>query len=240
VDRLAVVARARRGGAELVASGSIAVATAPAVPPVGFPLRGRWFVAAGASWHSHHRWVVPEEFALDLGRFGEGGATYRGEGRDNADYFAWNAEVLAVADGTVVVVTDRFADGAPLLSQPGEAPEAYLQRVMAAQNALLAQGFQAIAGNLVVVDHGHGVFSHYAHLRAGSVQVKPGQRVRRGEPLARLGNSGNSTEPHLHFQLANAADPLNAVGLPVTFDNLDILWADAPRPAQSGDVVEAR
>lgn len=206
----------------------------------GFPLRGRWFVAAGASWHTHHRWVVAEEFALDLGRFGEGGTTHRGDGTRVEDYFAWNADVVAVADGEVVAIVDRFEDVAPLPQLPGESGEVYLGRVLAAQAALLSRGFEAIAGNLVVLDHGQGIFSHYAHLRAGSVTVKVGQRVQRGQVLARLGNSGNTTEPHLHFQLSDGPDPLHVSGLPVAFDDIDVLWAEGPRPLQSGDVVVTR
>jgi murein DD-endopeptidase MepM/ murein hydrolase activator NlpD len=239
-DHLVVRATFRRSDqSRITAETRVEVLHGPA-RTVGFPLRGRWFVAAGASWHSHHRWVVAEEFALDLGRFGEGGTTHRGEGAQVDDYFAWNAEVVAVADGIVVAAVDRFADVAPLPQHPGEQPEAYLGRVMAAQGALLAQGFEAIAGNLVVIAHGDGVFSHSAHLRAGSVVVEVGQRVRRGQVIARLGNSGNTTEPHLHFQLADGPDPLHAVGLPAAFDDIDVLWAEGPRPLQSGDIVTTR
>lgn len=240
-DQLAIVVSARSSGGETLSrEGNIAVRAGSAAAAVGFPLRGRWFVAAAPSWHSHHRWVVPEEFALDLGRIGEGGTTHRGEGLLNTDYFAWDAEVLAVEGGTVVAAVDRFADIKPLNRLRGETPEAYMERVQAAQGALLASGFDAIAGNLVVVDHGTGVFSHYAHLRAGSVAVEVGQKVQRGQLLGRLGNSGNSTEPHLHFQLANSANPLQAVGLPVHFDDIDILWAETERALQSGDIVETR
>lgn len=239
-DHLVVRATFRRSDqSRITAETRVEVLHGPA-RTVGFPLRGRWFVAAGASWHSHHRWVVAEEFALDLGRFGDGGTTHRGDGRRVEDYIAWDAEVVAVADGTVVAVIDRYADVAPLPQRSGEAAEAYLGRVMAAQAALLSQGFEAIAGNLVVIDHGDGVFSHSAHLRAGSIVVEVGQPVRRGQVIARLGNSGNTTEPHLHFQLADGPDPLRAVGLPVAFDDIDVLWAEGPRPLQSGDVVVTR
>lgn len=115
------------------------VRTAPAAGR-RFPLAGTWTVAAGASLHSHHRWAVPEEFALDLVQVDARGRTFRTEGAANADFHAWGAPVRAIAGGRVVRVVDRFDDGPILRRQPGEAPEAYLGRVQQAQMALFAQG----------------------------------------------------------------------------------------------------
>jgi murein DD-endopeptidase MepM/ murein hydrolase activator NlpD len=240
VDTLRVTAHAvAADGAPTRAVGTLAVRS-QAVATLGFPLRGTWFVAAAASFHTHHRWVVPEEFALDVIQLGAGGGSFRGNGAENADFYAWDAEIRAAASGTVVRVVDRFEDIRPLRGAPGESADSYGARIQAAQQALLAQGLEAIGGNLVVVDHGDGTFAHYAHLRAGSVAVAVGQRVERGTLLGRLGNSGNSTEPHLHFQLTDGPDTLLSRGLPVAFDDAELPWADAPRGLQSGDLVVVR
>jgi murein DD-endopeptidase MepM/ murein hydrolase activator NlpD len=78
-------------------------------------------------------------------------------------------------------------------------------------------------GNYVVLKIAPGVFAGYAHLQCGSVAVKPGDHVHRGQLLGRLGQSGNSAAPHLHFQLANAATFEGSEGVPYVFDRFDLL-----------------
>ena len=73
---------------------------------------------------------------------------------------------------------------------------------------------ETVAGNHVNLDLGGGVFAMYAHLQPGSIRVKVGDRVSRGQVLGLVGNSGNSTEPHLHFQLMDRNSPLGSEGLP--------------------------
>ena len=241
VDRLRDAAHGRdAAGSEIAAQAELAIAARPSPNAYGFPLAGNWFVGAGASLHSHHRWVVPEEFALDIARLGEGGRTYRGSGEKNSDYFAWEAEVRAVADGKVIAAIDKFADTDEGLKRADESAEAYAGRTQQQQMTLFQQGLEAIGGNAVVIEHANGEFSHYAHLRQSSLRVKAGELVKRGQAIAKLGNTGNSTEPHLHFQLSDGAETLLSAGLPVLFEGVEILLADAPRALQSGDVVEAK
>jgi murein DD-endopeptidase MepM/ murein hydrolase activator NlpD len=75
-------------------------------------------------------------------------------------------------------------------------------------------------GNHVIIDMGHGEFAMYAHMIPGSVVVEEGQFVRAGEKLGRLGNSGNTIVPHLHFQVMDRPSPLKSVGLPFVFDRI--------------------
>ena len=82
-----------------------------------------------------------------------------------------------------------------------------------------------IGGNYVMLDLGGGRYGFYAHLQPGSLRVKPGDRVRRGQVLGLLGNSGNSDAPHLHFHVASAPFPLDAEGLPYLLDRFDRLGA---------------
>jgi len=240
VDSLRLTVRgAAADGAAVAGSGELAIVRTPPVGGYRFPLQGTWTVAAGASLHSHHRWVVPEEFALDILKFDADGRTYRTDGAANEDFHAWGAPVRAIADGKVVRVVDRFADGPILRRHRGEAPEAYLGRVQQAQMALFAQGLDAVGGNVVVVEHANGQHSHYAHLRLGSVTVAVGETVKAGQIVGQLGNSGNSTEPHLHFHVTDGPETLLTVGLPVAFEGVEIALADLPRALQTGDVVVA-
>jgi len=203
-----------------------------------FPLEGRWFVGAAASVHGHHRWAVPQEFALDISRLGEGGRTYRGDGTRMQDYYAYGATVLASAEGEVVKAVDGIADNVAMLRAPGEALAAYLDRLREGQAQLLAGGLDQISGNHVVIRHADGVFSVYAHLQPGSLKVAVGDRVTSGQAIGLLGGSGNSTEPHLHFHLCDGADALDCAGLPVAFSNVELPYSEGPRSLQSGDVVD--
>lgn len=204
-----------------------------------FPLRGNWYVAASASYHTAHRWAVAEEFAYDLIRLGADGRSHRGQGRRLADFHAYGQPVLAARDGKVVRAVDGVAEDAGLLRRADESKPDYLQRVMRNQADLLAADKSGAGGSHVVIDHGNGEFSSYSHLVPGSLRVRAGDTVRAGQSLGKLGHSGNSTEPHLHFQVCDGPDPLYCAGLPVQFDGLDLVNSDVERALQAGDVVIA-
>ena len=91
-----------------------------------------------------------------------------------------------------------------------------------------------VVGNYVVIDHGNGEYSIYAHLQPGSVAVTVGQKVTAGQPIGKIGSSGNSTEPHLHFQVCDTPEPMLCAGIPVQF-----VGVDNPVP-QTGDFVTAK
>ena len=226
------------------AAGPVAVdASLPILPAESkthfrFPLAGRWVVVVAATAHGGHRWALPEEFGLDIVRFGPNSTSYGGDGSRFTDYFAYGQPVLAAADGVVVSVKNDEPEDPKALRTAGEDLQAYGARVQQIQMSLLQRG--AIAGDNVVIDHGAGEFSVSAHLKPGSVRVKPGQRVKAGDPIALLGSSGNSTEPHLHFQVCDAADTLNCAGIPITFDGIELPYADGPRMVQAGDIVDAK
>jgi murein DD-endopeptidase MepM/ murein hydrolase activator NlpD len=205
-----------------------------------WPLKsGVWLTGAGASFHTSHRWAVPEEFALDIFQIGADGRSFRTDGAKHADFYAYDAEVVAAADGTVVQVVTGGVEHPPLLRKPGEAMSAYLARVGEQQAKNLAAGLPGYMGDAVILDHGSGEYSLYAHLKPGSIAVRQGQAVKAGQVIGRLGSSGNSTEPHLHFQVCDKPAALSCAGLIPNFPNLDILNTDGPRPIQSGDLVRA-
>jgi len=238
-DALLVRAHLRAEGREFAATGTIRIDSTPAKTQFRFPLKGRWFAAVGPTMHTGHRWVLPEEFAYDIARLGQDDLTHRGSGLRFEDYYAYAAPVLAAADGVVTVAMDDQPENPTALRRPRESLENYAARVQQIQAALLAKGVSGIAGNYVMIDHGNSEYSLYAHLKPGSVGVKVGDRVAAGTPLGKLGSSGNSTEPHLHFQVCDAADALTCAGIPVDFQNVTLPFADYARPLQSGDVVLA-
>jgi murein DD-endopeptidase MepM/ murein hydrolase activator NlpD len=205
-----------------------------------FPLRGVWYAGWGASFHTGHRWAVPEEFALDIAKVGESGLSHKGDGTRFGDYYAYGADVIAAADGRVISAANDQPEDASAMQRPNETQEAYFARLQKEQGERLAKGLTAITGNYVMIDHGKSEYSLYAHLQPGSVRVHVGDQMKAGDMIGKLGSSGNSTEPHLHFHVCDKPDPLMCAGIPVDFSNVTIQWADSPRPIQSGDVVIAK
>ena len=174
---------------------------------LGSPLRGTDWVAVNGPSNSsiHRRALIPiagkariaQRFAIDWVQMGDNGSTFSGDREDNSSYRAHGSEVLAVADGVVVATKDGIPENVPGLA-----------------SRAVPITLETIGGNHIILDLGGGQFAFYAHLQPGSLRVKTGDRVRRGHVLAKLGNSGNSTEPHLHFHVSNANSPLGSEGLP--------------------------
>lgn len=132
--------------------------------------------------------------------------------RRNHHFPAFGAPLLAVADGTVVHASHDSRDH---LSRNSFPALVYLMLIEASVRDMRGAG--AVVGNHIVLDLGDGTYAMYAHLRHGSLRVRAGERVRAGQQLAECGNSGNSTEPHVHFQLMDDPDLDVAVGIPFTW-----------------------
>lgn len=164
--------------------------------PLRLPLDGPWYVLwGGRTWDDNkHAAVSDMRYALDL-LISRGGGSFAGRGNRNEDFFAWQQPVFSPGAGRVVVAQDGVADNVPNHPVAGN-----------------------LYGNFIVIDHGTGEFSLLAHLEKGSVRVKVGEVVSAGQPLAHVGNSGMSTEPHLHYHLMDNADWHKAQGLPAQFD----------------------
>ena len=118
-----------------------------------------------------------------------------------ANFTSYGADVLAVAPGKVVGVLDALPD-----QPPGAPPDS------------AAASFESADGNYVVIDLGNGSFAFYGNLQPGSLLVKVGDRVQRRQVLATLGNSGDSSFPHLSFRLMSSASPFGSDGLPFVFN----------------------
>jgi murein DD-endopeptidase MepM/ murein hydrolase activator NlpD len=115
-------------------------------------------------------------------------------------------DALAVSDGTVVAVMDKIPENIPNSGKLAIAP-------ITVEN---------VGGNYVVIDIGNGKYAYYAHLIPGSLKVKVGDQVTRGQSIARVGNSGNSSEPHLHFHVVDKPTPVTANGVPFGFEEFKI------------------
>ncbi|MEU9862094.1 M23 family metallopeptidase [Streptomyces sp. NPDC047971] len=137
--------------------------------------------------------------------------------RRSEDFPAFGAPLLAVADGTVVHAEDGQRDHLSRNSLPALA---YLMLVESTVRAL--SGARRVTGNHLVLDLGDGTYAMYAHLQRGSLGVRAGERVVAGQELARCGNSGNSTEPHVHFQLMDGPDLDTARGVPFTWRGVGV------------------
>lgn len=235
-DAIRVVIEGTTGGKPAQLTAALPITSEFSKTSWQFPLRGVSYVGWGASLHTAHRWVPPEAYALDIARLGEGGLTYRGEGRRFTDYYAYGTEVHAAAAGTVIESANDVPEDESLLQRPNESIDAYTARVQENQ-AKLMKSDHGVTGNYVIIDHGNREYSLYAHMQPGSVRVRPGDRVAAGALLGRLGSSGNSTEPHLHFHVCSGPHALDCNGVPVRFTDIKVLWAETERVLQSGDIV---
>jgi hypothetical protein len=177
---------------------------------VDAPLRGgRWLNFNGCCATTPHRTAIApvdgiahlsERFAADFIQIDAHGRAATGDLSRNEAFFAYGKPVYAVADGRVVSALNTLAENTPLNEPPGS-----------------AFNLRTILGNSVVLELADGTYAAYGHLMTGSVLVRPGQRVRRGDRLAQVGNTGQSGAPHLHFQLSDGPDPVASDGRPYAF-----------------------
>lgn len=189
------------------------------------PLDGVWLKTAGASIQGHHRLNPGTEFAVDFFKLDASGQIHNGSSEVAENYFGFGAPVMAAADGEVVfVIWDDLQERALMRPQEGESRSDASRRISRRSFQNMTKDFpRAVAGNIVVLRHGQGdhiEYSSYGHLASGSVNVVLGQKVKRGEVIAKVGDTGDSITVHLHFQINAGASPFTSKSLPVTFDNL--------------------
>ncbi len=166
------------------------------------PFHGTWTAHnADRDEKNHHFALAIQRFAVDWVMIGENGKMFRTDGSTNADYYGYGQDALAPATGKVVMVVDGIPDN--------QLPTETENRVF-------------VAGNHVVIDLGQKEFALFMHLIPGSIRVKVGDRVQPGQVIGKIGNSGNSSAPHLHFQLSDGP----------------YIWRDPSIPAQFSDVLE--
>ena len=194
--------------------GRVPLATRPPLK-LGPPVRssGIWGAGEGCCDNdTHHRRgllvvdgneVVPQRFAIDWMRLDEQHRAWVGDPHQLSSYLSYGQPLIAAAAGKVVVSRDGFPD-----QPPPDNPT--------------APPFAELPGNRVVLRVAPGIYLLYAHMKPGSVRVREGDRVRRGQRLGTLGNSGNSATPHLHLQLQTTRS-FASDGLPFVFERFRFL-----------------
>jgi len=159
---------------------------------------------------NYHAFTTDQRFAYDL-VIRRDGSTHTGDGLENKEYFCFGQPVLAPGAGTVVEAVDGIPDNRPSNMNQTQA-----------------------LGNHVIIDHGNGEYSFIAHFKNGTVLAKQGQRVGQGDQLGECGNSGNSSEPHVHYHLQTTAIFGKGEGLPAQFQRYyaDGNWVERGEPTR--------
>jgi hypothetical protein len=175
------------------------------------PLSGKnWLAANGPSNTSAHRRAmlpvdgrphIGQRYAIDWIQLGDDGNAFTGDEHDNKSYHAYDQEIHAVADGKIVEVKDGIAENVPNSGK-----------------IAVTITYHTLAGNYIIQQLSEGHYAAYAHLRPGTIKLKVGDTVHAGDVIAHLGNTGNSSEPHLHFQVCDAPSFPASEGLPFAID----------------------
>lgn len=192
------------------------VPVTPQAVVIGPPLRGGpWLTGNGpADASGHRRSLIPisgtpaiaQRFAIDFVKVNDDNKTFTGDQLKNESYYAEGVDALAVANGTVVEVKDGIPENVPGVN-----------------SRAVPITLETVGGNHVIIDIGGGYYAFYAHLKPGSLKVKLGDKVTRGQVVGLVGNSGNSTEPHLHFHISDGNSPLGSEGVPYRLDAFEIV-----------------
>jgi Peptidase family M23 len=180
------------------------------------PFQGIWKVAnGGVSPENSHSWNInSQRYAYDFMMTDETGRSFSGDGKALKDYYCFGAPILSPAAGVVVRKQDGMRD------YPGVGDYSIDWKT------------RDLRGNFVVIRHAEGEYSLLAHLQKGSITVRVGDEVKAGQVIARCGNSGYSTEPHLHFQLQDSANFFMAKGLPIRIARFKRSADSAEEPAE--------
>jgi len=199
---------------------------------IGPPLAGKGWVAVNgccevAGVHRstglpiNGRIYFAQRYAIDWMRLDKDGLMVHGDASDVNNYTDYGADVLAVARGKVVSTLDTLDD-----QKPGTLPDPS------------AINLENVDGNHVILDIGDGLYAMYAHMQKGSLQVKPGDQVRRGQVLGKLGNTGNTSAPHLHFQIMGGPSALGSNGVPYIVDAFTLEGEIAEKQYEAAPSVE--
>jgi murein DD-endopeptidase MepM/ murein hydrolase activator NlpD len=169
---------------------------------LSLPFKGKWLVFWGGDTKelNQHHDVLSQRFAFDFVVADEAGKTHKGDGATNEDYFAFGREIISPADGNVTDVINGVRDNVPGSMNP----------------------FSAL-GNAVIIQHRENEFSVLAHMKLDSIKVKVGDKVTRGQLIGLCGNSGNSSEPHLHYHLQNTPIIQDGTGIKCLFTKITII-----------------
>lgn len=171
---------------------------------MSLPFVDKWNVFNGGidKLNSHSWNIISQRYAYDFVKSENGKKRFFSDGKKAIEYFAFKKNVLAPNDGIVITVKNNIKD------------------YKNAGSGKIDIWTRDIRGNFIIIKHNENVYSLSAHLRKNSCLVKKGDIVKRGQIIAKCGNSGHSTEPHIHFQLQDKANWYFSNGLPIFFKNI--------------------
>ncbi len=167
------------------------------------PFKGTWTVVNGGveKEYSHSWGVYTQRYAYDFIIINKKNYSYSKDHKVVSNYLCYDKEVIAPADGIVVEIKNNAKDS-------------YVDGLKAYCDA------HDLRGNYIIIDHGQNEFSCTAHIKKGSITVKAGDSVKQGDVIAKVGNSGNTSQPHIHFQLQSGKGFFTSYGLPIAFSNI--------------------
>lgn len=212
---------------------------------LALPVKGKLLIHDGHDLYSHHRRLNTEHpaakdlgltqnfmrYSLDINPTNEGFDAFRGTGAKNEDWYAWGQPLFATGDGTIIDAADIEPDN-----------------IRGGENFFKGESVKTAPmkfyGNYLVIDHGNGEFSLLGHIQKGSLALKIGDKVTRGQQVGKIGSSGSSNNPHVHYELRTGKD-LKVEGLPAVFRGYTRhLGARSipveAGPVDTGDMLEAR
>lgn len=208
---------------------------------VSFPLRGEWYTpnTPGTRIPSHGTDKLGSRYAYDFIQVDwerAGWPAYRVSlpqyllfGVLLNEYYCWGQEVYAPCDGIVIRAEDGYKER--------ERTNLFLDMANANKNARFdseKDDVQSVAGNYIIIECGNNEYAALVHLQTGSIRVTVGQNVKKGEVIGRVGHSGNSFAPHLHFQLMDSSDISTANGLPCAFEQYEVFQNGEWRVVSNG------
>ncbi len=214
--------------------------------PLLLPVHDRSIIFDGHDFYAHHRRQNPANpnviklkirgnpirYAYDFCPVNDKGEMYKGSPYKKENWYGYGKPIFAPAGGTVV-------------DSANDVPEnAYKDKEVTYADIPESEIYKNMGGNYVVLNHGNGEFSYFAHMKTGSVRVKAGDKVMAGQQIGELGFAGDAFIPHLHYMLMDGPDVLKAEGLPSYFQNFRrVLGSTSENVSQgqidSGDIVEA-
>lgn len=170
------------------------------------PFQGKWAVLNGSVEKSmSHSWAInSQRYAYDFVKLDDTIASHKGDPKKLENYYCYGEPVLAPADGVVVGTYTKCRDSKIMWRQW---PDPIIRR---------------IEGNFITLKHGEKEYSTVAHLRPGSLLVKVGDVVAQGDKIAECGNTGNTSEPHIHFQVHDGRDMIFSSGIPICFEGIQM------------------
>ena len=201
------------GHQELTEEGGTVSVDARPILRIGPPLTGENYISADSCCDAtrHTRAALPvngrvwlaQRYAVDWEQLDKDRRIYSGPREKPESYTIFGKTVLAVADATVVSITEN---------QPEQTPGKFPADI----------SLDTADGNSVILDLGEGHYALYAHMQPGSIKVQPNEKVKRGQVLGLVGNTGNSVAPHLHFQLMDGPSSLASNGIPYEIDGFQV------------------